>query len=386
MKVTLFVRNFLTHHYLPLCLELQKRLGDDFKFVSNQKIFDWRLNLGFEDLDKKYDFVVRSYESKEEYEKAKKLAEESDVVVVGETTNEFIEERLKKDKLTFRYSYRILFFRDGFFKTIFNKEKWKLFYKMHFKYRKNKNLHLLCINGYAAKEFNNIGLYKDKTYKWGYFIETNKYNIDKLIEEKEKNEKIQIIWVARFINWKHPEMVLKLAQNLKKQGYNFNIQMLGTGNLEQKIKDKIKKQDLEDVIDVVGKVPSSEVKEYMEKANIFIGTSDRREGWGAVINESMNAGCAIVANKNMGSVPFLIGNNDTGFMYKNYADFENKVKQLIENKELRKKFSKNAYNYITSKWTASVAAENIISLSNSILNNEELMVKEGPASKIKGNK
>lgn len=382
MKVTLYVKNFLTHHYLPLSLELHKRLGDDFKFVSNKKIFDWRLNLGFEDLDKKYeDFVIRSYESDEEYEKAKKLAEESDVVIVGETTSDFIEERLKKDKLTFRYSYRILLFRDGFFKTIFDKEKWKLFYKMHLKPRKNKNLHLLCINGYAAKEFNALGLYKDKAFKWGYFIETEHYDIDKLIEEKEKNEKIQIIWVARFINWKHPELVLKLARNLKKQNYNFKIQMLGTGKLEEKIRNRIIKEKLDDVIEVVGKVPSSEVQGYMQKANIFIGTSDSREGWGATINEAMNSGCAIVANKNIGSVPFLIGDNDTGFMYKNYSDFENKVKQLIDDKDLRIKFSKNAYNYVTNKWNASLAAENIIELCNSIINGKESKIDNGPGSK-----
>ena len=59
MKVT-FYSNFLTHHQVPFCLEMQKRLGDDFKFVSTMKIFQWRLDLGFKDLDQEYDFVVRA--------------------------------------------------------------------------------------------------------------------------------------------------------------------------------------------------------------------------------------------------------------------------------------------------------------------------------------
>ena len=50
MKVT-FYSNFLTHHQVPFCLEMQKLLGDDFKFVSTMKIFKWRLDLGFEDLN-----------------------------------------------------------------------------------------------------------------------------------------------------------------------------------------------------------------------------------------------------------------------------------------------------------------------------------------------
>ena len=381
MKVT-FYSNFLTHHQVPFCLEMQKRLGDDFKFVSTMKIFKWRLDLGFEDLDQKYDFVIRSYENEEMYNEAKKLALESDVVIIGSTTDELIEERLKQDKLTFRYRARVFIFPDGFFKTIFNKDKMKLFYNRHIRFRKNKNLHMLCANAYGARDFNRLGLYKNKTYKWGYFLENNVYNIDNLISQKEKNEKIQIIWVARFIKWKHPEVVVKLAKRLKKQNYNFKIQMLGTGKLEEKIKKQIKNNKLEDVLEIVGQVPSDKVKGYMEKANIFIGTSDSFEGWGAVINESMNAGCAIVASKKMGSVPFLIGNNETGLMYENYKDLENKVKLLINDSDLRKKLSKNAYNYITTKWTGELAAENIIKMFNNVIKEEEVMVKEGPASRV----
>ena len=380
MKVV-FYSNFLTHHQVPFCLEMQKRLGDDFKFVSTIKIFKWRLDLGFKDLDQEYDFVVRAYESEEMREKALKLAAESDVVIIGSITDEYILERLKQDKITFRYRYRVFIFPDGFFKTVFNKEKMKLAFDRHIKYRKNKNLYMLAANAYGAKDFNLIGLYKDKIYKWGYFLETNHYDIEKLIEEKEKNEKIQIVWVARFIKWKHPEVVVKLAKKLKEQNYNFEIKMLGTGVLEEKIKNQINKNNLQDVVTVVGQVPSDKVKDYYEKANIFIATSGSNEGWGAVVNEAMNGGCAVIANRKMGSVPFLIKHNENGLMYGSFKELEDNVKQVIENKELRKKLSINAYKYITEQWTASTAAENIINLFESIVNKKEYKVNEGPASR-----
>lgn len=382
MKVT-FYSNFLTHHQLPFCLEMQKRLGDDFKFVSTVKIFQWRLNMGFEDLDQKYDFVIRAYENEETYQEAKKLAMESDVVIIGSTTDDLIEERLKEDKITFRYRARVFIFPDGVFKTILDKGKIKLFYQRHIKYRKNKNLYLLCANAYGAKDFNFLGLYKNKIYRWGYFLETNLYDIDQLLEKKQKKDKVEIIWVARFISWKHPEVVLKLAKDLKKQNANFHIKMLGTGKLIDKIKKQINKQNLNDVIEVVGQVPSDKVKNYMEEADIFLGTSDSQEGWGAVINESMNTGCAIVANKRMGSVPFLIQDGVDGFTYRNYQELENKTKKLIEDKELRKKLGKNAYIYITQKWTSSIAAANLIKLFDSIINKREVDIPDGPGSKEK---
>ena len=380
MKVT-FYSNFLTHHQLPFCLEMQKQLGDDFKFVSTVKIFDWRLDLGFEDLDSQYNFVIKAYENQEEYDKALELALSSDVVIIGSTTDDCIKERLKQDKLTFRYRARIFLFIDGFFKTVFNKEKMKLFYNRHIKYRKNENLHLLCANSYGANDFNLLKLYSDKIYKWGYFPKTNYYDIDELIKKKEENETIEIIWVARFIKWKHPEIVVKLAKNLKRQGYNFHIKMLGTGKLESKIKNEIKKKSLEDVVEVVGKVPSDKVKCYMEQANIFIGTSDSKEGWGAVINESMNAGCAIVANQRMGSVPFLIKHNENGMMYNHYKELEEQVKNIISDQELRDKLAKNAYQEITTKWTSEVATKNLLQLFKDVMEGNENTIKEGPASK-----
>ena len=380
MKVT-FISNFLTHHQVPFCVEMQKRLGDDFKFVSTVKIFQWRLDLGFKDLDQEYDFVIRSYENEKTYAEAKKLVDESDVVIIGSTVDDLIEDRLKADKLTFRYRSRIFLFVDGFWKTLFNKEKWHLLYQRHLKYGKNKNLYMLCANAYGANDFGKLKVYKNKMYKWGYFLETNKYNIDDLIAKKEQNEKIQIVWVARFLKWKHPELVVKLAKNLKAQNYKFHIKMLGQGVLEEKTNAQIKKYGLEDVLEIVGQVDSDKVKNYMEEANIFIGTSDSNEGWGAVVNESMNAGCAVVGCKKMGSVPFLIKNKENGLVFTNYQEFENAVKFLIDNKDERIKMAKKAYEFITEKWTAEIAAENLITLFKSILDGKEIEVNEGPASK-----
>lgn len=377
MKVT-FYSNFLTHHQVPFCLEMQKKLGDDFKFVSTMKIFQWRLDLGFKDLDKEYDFVIRAYENDDEYEKAKKLALDSDIVIIGSTTDELIEERLKQDKVTFRYRSRI--FLNGA-KTLFNKEKASLLYTRHIKHRKNKNLYLLCANGYGANDFNFLSLYKDKIYKWGYFLETNKYNIDELIDKKEENEKMQIVWVARFIKWKNPEVVLKLAENLKKQNYNFNIKMLGAGVLEEKIRKEVLDKKLDDVITIVGQVPSDKVKDYYEEANIFIGTSDRQEGWGAVVNESMNAGCTVIVNQEMGSAPFLIKHKENGLMYNDYQELEQEVKLAMKDKDLRRKLGKNAYKTITEEWTSSIATNNLLELFEHIINGKDYNVKEGPASK-----
>lgn len=377
MKV-IFISNFLTHHQVPFCLEMVKRYGEDFKFISTIKITEERLKLGYKDLDYDYDFVVRAYESKEEYDRVLNLALDSDIVMMGSTSDIYIQERLKQDKLTFRYRERI--FQNGI-KTIFDKEKRKNIYERHLKYRKNKNLYMLCASGYGANDFYKLGVYKDKIYKWGYFPIFKSYDIEKLVKEKEKNEIINILWTSRFLNWKHPEYMIKLATKLKEENYKFKIKMLGNGVELENIKADVKKQQLEDYIDVIGAVSSDEVRKYMEKANIFLFTSDKREGWGAVLNESMNSGCAVIANKNIGAVPFLIGDGENGLTYETFKELYQLVKKVIDNKELRKKISINAYKTIQDTWNSKKAAENISQLFEDIMNNKEVSVLDGPASK-----
>lgn len=377
MKIT-FYSNFLTHHQLPFCMEMVSRYGDDFKFVATIKITEERLKLGFKNLDDKYGFVVKAYESKEEYDKALKLAVESDIVIMGSTSDKYIEERLKQDKLTFRYRARV--FSNGIM-TIFDKEKMKLLYERHIKYRKNKNLYMLCANAYGANDFYKLGLYKNKIYKWGYFPETKEYNLEQLIKNKEKSKPINIVWVARFIKWKHPEKMIKLAKKLVKDGLEFKITMIGTGVMYEKIKEEIHKNNLENYVELTGAVESDKVRDYMEKANIFILTSGKQEGWGAVLNEAMNSACAVITDINVGAAPFLINDSENGLLYKNFEELYMYTKNLIEDNKLRKKLYENAYKTILETWNSKNATNNLINLFESIKDGQEYKIKDGPASK-----
>lgn len=381
MKITFF-SNFLTHHQVPFCLEMQKRYGEDFKFVATMKIVEERLKLGYKDLDYDYDFVHRAYESEESYQKAFELALDSDIVIMGTTDSDiYIQERLKQDKLTIRYRERI--FKLGVIKTLLDKKKRNDIYIKHIKYRKNKNLYMLCASAYGANDLKKLNLYKNKIYKWGYFPQNKKHNIDELIEKKEENPVVEIVWAGRFIEWKHPEKVIEIAKRLKKENMKFKIKMLGNGELFDKIKESIEKEKLSDCVELIGAVPSDKVLDYMENANIFLFTSGREEGWGVVLNESMNSGCAVVANKAIGSVPFLITNKENGIIAKDDEEFYNGVKTLIKDKELRQKISKNAYKTIDEHWNCITAVDNLQKLFDCIMQNKEIEVENGPASKAK---
>ena len=175
--------------------------------------------------------------------------------------------------------------------------------------------------------------------------------------------------------------MIKLAKKLVKDGLEFKITMIGTGVMYEKIKEEIHKNNLENYVELTGAVESDKVRDYMEKANIFILTSGKQEGWGAVLNEAMNSACAVITDINVGAAPFLINDSENGLLYKNFEELYMYTKNLIEDNKLRKKLYENAYKTILETWNSKNATNNLINLFESIKDGQEYKIKDGPASK-----
>ena len=114
-------------------------------------------------------------------------------------------------------------------------------------------------------------------------------------------------------------------------------------------------------------------------------TSDRQEGWGAVLNEAMNSGCAVVASHSAGSTHYLIKHKENGLIYTsgNIDDLYNKVKYLLNDPAEQKKLGASAYNTITDEWNAQTAAQRLVRLFKAVLDGEKSpdLYPSGPCSK-----
>ena len=211
-----FYSNFLNDHQLPLCLEFVKLLGDgNFFFVAHQEISQERLNLGFDDMNEKYSFVIKSYKGGQEESIAQDLMLKADVVIIGSYKNMPFEERMRLNKLTFRYNERILKKGDIYW---FDPRLHRAIYRGWTKH-KSKKLYTLCASAYTARDLSLFGYPKDKCIPWGYFPEVKDYgNIENLfkIKYKSTNEAVSMLWVGRLIDWKHPDHAIKIALKLKK--------------------------------------------------------------------------------------------------------------------------------------------------------------------------
>ena len=377
MKIT-FYTNFINHHQVHVADEMYRMLGDDYKFVVTMAVPQNVLKSGYPDYSDR-PYLVKAYLGKNEEYDALKLSETSDIVIVGSAPKKYFIDRLKQNKIVFAYSERwFKHFRIGYL----NPKTWLYFFNTYTKYR-NKQYYMLCASAFTARDCSKIGAFPDKTFKWGYFTKTPSFDLKAYIDKKKAAARIDILWCARFIKVKHPEMVISLAQYLKSKKYNFHINMIGDGELLEKTKMTILNGNLSDCVKLCGNLPNDEVLEMMRNSHVFLFTSDRGEGWGAVLSESMSAGCAVVAADKIGSVPFLISNNRNGLIFKscNQTSLNSAVTYLFENPDSVYRLGENAYRTMHEIWSPQNAAHNFIKLSSSIIEHQKINIEEGPCSK-----
>jgi glycosyltransferase involved in cell wall biosynthesis len=372
-KKIVFVSNFLSPHQKPFCDEMNRLCEDNFRFVATKPMNDERKGLGYSDLDST-SYVIKAYESISQLDVAKSLIDEADVVIIGSAPDSLILRRLKAEKITFKYSERILKKE----LTIRTLPRFVLGTWLHHRRFSKFPLYMLCASAFEAHDLARLGCYKDKMFCWGYFPDLRIYDdVDLLIEKKKKDT---ILWAGRFIDWKHPEYCILLAESLRNEGYEFEINMIGTGEMQENLREMIVAKDLTEYVHLLGAMPPQMVRNHMEDSAVYLITSNRVEGWGAVLNESMNSACAVVAGSLVGAAPYLVKDGENGLIFRNedLEDLISKVKKLLDNHNLIRKYGKNAYFTIKNKWNYKTAAGNLLALIENIEKGAEVNPIEGP--------
>lgn len=366
-----FISNYFNHHQHPLSDQLDQRNPQQYHFIETTEIPEERLKMGYGEKNIP-DYVIPTKD-----DRAKTIIDTADVIIMGSAPESFIQKPLQQNKLVFRYSERPL--KNG----LQLRKYLPRFIRWHLRNPFGKPIYLLCASAYTAADYAKFNLFCNRAYKWGYFPPFKRFSSTDALFSK-KNKKI-ILWCARLLECKHPEHAIAVAEYLKQNHSDFELHIIGSGEKEKELKRLINDRDLNHYVYFLGAMTPNKVREHMEQADIFLFTSDKREGWGAVLNEAMNSGCAVVANHAIGSVPFMIQDGVNGMVYQNgnVTMLCEKVKYLLDHPEEQARMGLNAYHTILNEWNAEIAAERLICLSEHILAGEKHpdLYKSGPCSK-----
>lgn len=350
-----FLSNYFNHHQAALSDALWQKTGGEFLFVETTPMSRERRELGYPSFQKEYVLPLAGNE-----ELIQQKIREADAVIAGSAPEKLVRQRIRSGKLLLRYAERPL--RNGP-EPLKYLPRWL---RWHWRNPTGKPIYLLCASAYAAGDYAGFGQFWGRAFRWGYFPETREYAVSQLLAGKDPTE---ILWCGRFLELKHPEAVLEAARKLNREGDRFHLTMIGTGCLEEKLRQMAKDYDLESCTCFPGAKTPEEVRKYMEKAGIFLFTSDRREGWGAVLNEAMNSGCAVVASHTIGAVPYLVKDGSNGLVYR-CGDVEmlwQKIRYLLEHPAEQSRLGAAAYATIQESWNGETAAERLLCLTQGLL-------------------
>ncbi len=369
MKIV-FISNYFNHHQQQVADELFRLTEGEYRFFATEKMSEERKNLGWSIALPSYVVEV----GKTLDEERQRQVDEADVVILGGEPYAFVKNRLKQGKLTFLYSERLFKKKVDFLRRI------KAMLVRRPRWRK-KNAYLLCAGGFVAADFQKTGCFRRRAYRWGYFPPFYpEQNGEKVRQRKKENS---LLYCARLIDWKHPELAVELAERLKEAGYEFSLQMVGGGELQEETARLIKEKGLEDRVTLVGSVPFEEVRKRMLESEILLFTSDRQEGWGAVLGEGMNARMAVVASHEIGATPYLVKDKENGLVFEsgNVDDLYAKVKALLDDADTRKRIGEQGYQTIEKEWNGQIAARRLLALIEALQKGEDTPFAEGVCSR-----
>lgn len=373
MKIV-YLTNAFGHIVRPFCDKLYSIYGKDFTFIATGELSADRKAIG---AFAERDYIIHSDDDKET---AKKLCADADVLIFGLAPLEYIKDRINENKLTIYYSERPF---KGSWLRYCNPITYSHVKKRFILPSKNSNFYVLCASSFASYDFNKIGAFKDKAYKWGYQPTIYEKNVCELISAKPQ-EGTSLIWVGRLVKLKHADHAIKVVYNLKKRGMQTHLKIIGTGEEENNLKKLAKKLDVANNVEFLGRCDIATTRKLMDEANVFLFTSDAKEGWGATLNESMNSACACVCSHLAGATNFLVQDNFNGFVYKSgdLKELTEKTAILIKDKELREQFGSQAYDTIFNLWNPEKSYERFIALINELKEKGNCdLFTSGPCSK-----
>lgn len=227
---------------------------------------------------------------------------------------------------------------------------------------------------YSPSEF-----LKKKVLSLGDFAEktkviSNGVDIDKFshgfpaIPVRERynlGDNIVIMVACRLRPIKGVDVLIDSFNKLTKKFSNLRLLIVGDGEDEDKLKNKVLSLDLKEKVVFTGWVPYGQVPSYYAACDIFV-QSNRvyqgfAEGQGISLMEAALAAKPAVSTLT-GGIPEVVANNETGFLVapESVDELAEKIEYLIANPEIAKKMGEKARQIAKEKFDIRKNAKDIL--------------------------
>ena len=297
------------------------------------------------------------------------------MVICGERLFDLMRQRLERRKLTFYMSER-------WFKPPIG--VWRLlspnYARMALRFRRlaaSAHLHYLPMGGYAVADMQRIAPFAERIWRWGYFTAMPERRPDR----NRNSGEFRVLWAGRMLGWKRVDTLIRAFAALLRVRPDAILTLVGDGPERDKLLALAGRLASTGSVRFMPPCPVEDVVELMRQHHAYVLASNAYEGWGAVVNEAMSVGCAVVASNAAGSARSIIRHEKNGLLFSpgDWRGLSSLLGMLACNRLLRENLARAGQEEIYNVWSPQVASERLLDVTSALLSGSVAPIfQEGP--------
>lgn len=225
---------------------------------------------------------------------------------------------------------------------------------------------IIALNNGAAANLRSVGIPDSKIVRFPWGV----WGVDRTIFKHAKKiphhafKNPSVLFAGRMDPEKGVRDILDAFAALARVHPDWQLVMIGKGMLEEEVKTFVRANRLTDRVHILGLIPSRELPPYYSAASVTVYPSVATQrndeagikGWseqvGTVILQSLACGTPVVATRS-GSIPEYLP-QDCGLLVPEHEPEElaGAIKRLMTDDGLRRRFSRQAVEYIAENFDA----------------------------------
>lgn len=169
-----------------------------------------------------------------------------------------------------------------------------------------------------------MGVPANKIFDMPYTIDNDRFISAARLSQEERDavrsqfnlplDKPVVLYASKFMRRKHPDDLIRAAALLRDRGYDFSVFMVGSGEMDEELRDLVQNLELINVV-FGGFINQTELPRLYAASDVFVLPSES-EPWGLIVNEVMCAGIPVIVSDEVGCVPDLVKNGINGYSIK----------------------------------------------------------------------
>ena len=361
----LLVSNLISPHQLPFAKSLVALLGEEqFRFAATHPMDPELGKRGWRN-DEPYCWILRAGENALDLETYDRWWKEADVVLTGERDLDRITDRVRQGRMTFYMSERWWKPPLGSMRLLYPGFAWMA---LRFsRLARSPHFHFLAIGSHAAEDLRRIASLEGRAWSWGYFTQ-----LPPAPACLERKGPLCVLWAGRMIACKRLDTLIRAHARIKGLGAEAHLTLVGHGPCQGQMERLTQHLGTASDVTFLPTMTGDQTRAQMRQAHVYVLASNAYEGWGAVLNEAMSEGCAVITSESAGAARSLIRHGENGLLFRpgDHHQLAGLLESLNQNEPLRYRLAQEGQGTIQAYWNPAVAAERFLEVARAQLSGQ----------------